>query len=199
MTTMGRIQPGGSGWKADGPESTNGAMLDARILPGLPPYGELAISFPVANAFREGMVVEFRSEDVSWVGNFAPRWHPETSVHLDLGERAVVVIAGGAGYVVDALQRTLVRAIQMDVVRIWFEPNLGAMVVSNDLWFAAFNDRHVLWRCPRLSWDGMRDVECAEGQVTGEAYSPLDDTWRRFQLDLSTGVASGGSYNGPEM
>lgn len=174
-------------------------MLEARILRGLPPYGEPAISFPEANAFREGTVVEFRSNDVSWVGNFAPGWHQETSVYLDLGERAVVVIAAGAGYVVDALQRTLVRAIQMDVVRIWFEPDLRAMVISNDLWFAAFNERDVLWRSVRISWDEMRDVQCANGQVTGEAYSPISDTWKRFQLDLSSGVASGGSYNGPQM
>lgn len=89
----------------------------------------------------------------------------------------------------------------MDVRRIWFEPELAAMVISNDLWFAAFNATDVLWRSQRISWDGMRNVVRQGLTVTGEAYDPTggDRDWVPFSLDLKTGEVRGGSYNGPPM
>jgi hypothetical protein len=175
-------------------------MLVLKILPGLPPYGERAISFPRPGAFREGLVVEFQTEAGRWVGNFARWWDGlESSVHAELGAGSVVIVAAGAGYVVDAVSRTLVHAIGTDVRRIWYAPKQGAMIVSNDLWFEAFDGGSIRWRSRRLSWDGMRDVLSDGARVTGRAYSPIEDDWTPFELDLESGIASGGSYNGPEM
>jgi len=176
-------------------------MFAARPLPGLPPYGRRAQSFPRADAFSEGFVVEF-SEDggEAWVGNFAKAWEGgQTSVHTDLGSRAVVVVAGGSGYLVDATTRRLVREIAFDIQHIWFDDGLQAIIVSNGLWFEAFDAEKVLWRSRRFSWDGIQNVGQSGGALTGEAFDPMTDRWLPFRLRLETGEVQGGSYNGPDM
>ena len=176
-------------------------MFAARPLPGLPPYGPPAHSFPRPDAFREGFVVEFEASGGEvWVGNFARFWEGgETSVHTDLGPRAVVVVAGGSGYLVDAEERRLVRDIGFGINHIWFDDELGAMIVSNGLWFEAFDAEKVVWRSRRLSWDGIRNLARSGRALTGEAFDPMTDRWVPFRLDLITGSVEGGSYNGPDM
>jgi hypothetical protein len=85
------------------------SMVEFSILPGLPPYGPPALSFPRPNAFREGLVVEFLTADGErWVGNFASPFRGRTVVHIELGERAVFVVASGSGYIIDVAARQLV-------------------------------------------------------------------------------------------
>lgn len=91
-------------------------MTAYRILSGLPPYGPPAISFPDPKAFREGLVVEFVPDSSSpWIGNFQQfSAHLPNTVHIELGSSAVVVVAGGAGYVIDCEQRRLIRDLGID-------------------------------------------------------------------------------------
>ena len=87
-------------------------MLTVRPLPGLPPYGPPALAFPDPDAFSEGFVVEFVTNNGKWVGNFRKGFSPDrNSLHTELGSRAVVVISGDAGYLVDAENRRLMREL----------------------------------------------------------------------------------------
>jgi hypothetical protein len=43
----------------------------------------------------------------------------------------------------------------------------------------------------------MRNLKLVGSTIIGEALDP-DDSWREFSVDLTTGVAVGGSYNGPD-
>lgn len=176
-------------------------MFTAQALPGLPPYGARAQSFPRPDAFSEGFVVEFtRDGRETWVGNFAKFWDGgETSVHTELGSHAVLVVAGGSGYLVDAEERRLVREIGFDIQRVWFNDELQALIVSNGLWFEAFDAGKVVWRSRRFSWDGIQNVEQSGMTLTGEAFDPMTDRWLPFHLNLMTGDVQGGSYNGPDM
>lgn len=174
-------------------------MFAAHILPGLPPYGPAALSFPRADAIREGFVVEFETErGTTWVGNFANFSHGESLVLTDLGANAVVVVASGAGYLVDAEQQYLVREIGFNLQQVWYVDEISAVVVSNGLWFEAFDVHHTVWRSRRLSWDGTRSVRRSGTIVTGDALNPMTGGWVPFQLDLSTGDVEGGSYDGPD-
>jgi len=176
-------------------------MFAARPLRGLPPYGPRAQSFPRADAFSEGFVVEFFEDGgEAWVGNFAMfREGGETSVHTNLGAHAVVVVAGGSGYLVDAEMRRLIREIEFDVQHIWYDDGLQAMIISNGLWFEAFDAERVLWRSRRFSWDGIQNLEKSAGALMGEALDPMTHRWLPFRLSLETGEVEGGSYNGPDM
>ncbi|MFH1554715.1 MAG: hypothetical protein ABII76_07615 [Pseudomonadota bacterium] len=70
----------------------------------------------------------------SWTGNFAKGGiGGQSAVHSELGSSAVVVVAEGAGYIVDADEKKLVREIAGDIQYIWFVAELNAMIVSNGL------------------------------------------------------------------
>lgn len=137
-----------------------------------------------------------------WVGNFEEIWRGlPSSVHADLGPRFTLVVAGGAGYIIDAVDRRLVQELAIDIQHVWFQQDLEAFIISNGLWFEAFGREARLWRSPRLSWDGIRNVERLGLTATGEAYDPTsrDGDWVPFSLDLASGDVRGGSYGGPPM
>lgn len=96
-------------------------MLITRTLAGLPAYGPSAISFPKPNAFREGFVVEFTTnEGERWIGNFSEGWRKRpNSVHVEPDGRSVVVVAGGIGYFVNVEARQLIR--EFDVEDLWYQ------------------------------------------------------------------------------
>lgn len=174
-------------------------MLTVRRLPGLPPYGPPALAFPDADAFSEGFVVEFVTNNGKWVGNFRKGFSlGRISLHTELGSRAVVVISGDAGYLVDAENRRLMRELGFGIEGVWFVADLGTMVISNGLWLEAFDADNDVWRSRRFSWDGLRNISISGLVLTGEAIDPELDQWVPFTASLTTGEVEGGSYNGPE-
>ena len=177
-------------------------MFSAHPLPSLPPYGPPAHSFPKSDASREGFVVEFVSPDgASWVGNFAKGWmNGQSVIHSELGSAAIVVVAGGTGYVVDANEKRLVREIaEGEIQCVWFVAEIHAVIVSNGLWLEAFNAHQIIWRSRRFSWDGIRHVVRSGVAMTGESFDPLSNDWVAFRIDLSSGEVEGGSYTSLAM
>jgi hypothetical protein len=45
----------------------------------------------------------------------------------------------------------------------------------------------------------MREIRFVDDSLVGEAYTPLDDAWYSFAVDMKSGNVTGGSYNGPDM
>jgi len=160
----------------------------------------MAASFPRPNAHSEGLVIEFTDNSGDrWVGNFARGHGIVCDVRDELGEKAIIVVACGAGYVVDARARCLTRELNGGITGIWYRHGLRAMIVTNGVWFEAFDASTMLWKSRRLSWDGVRAVEFSAVTVRGEAYSPFSDDWAPFEVSLSDGEVVGGSYTGPPM
>ncbi|MDB5721668.1 MAG: hypothetical protein JWP15_2286, partial [Alphaproteobacteria bacterium] len=172
------------------------SMFAAQPLPGLPPYGPKALSFPEAGAFSEGFVVEFNSDGEKWVGNFAYGWGDgPNSVHTQLGAHSVFVVAEGAGYLIDAATRNLIRELGPDLQMVLFLEDIRAFVVSDGLGFEAFDALRTVWRSRRVSWDGIRDLSYKGRVMSGEAYDPTcAGDWLPFSLDLITVEVTGGSY-----
>jgi hypothetical protein len=169
-------------------------MVAAEPQEGLPVYGPRALSFPKADAFREGYVVKFNTADgAEWVGNFAT-FNPNglNAVFTELGEQAVFVVAGSVGYLVDVRTKSLVREIGFDIGHCWFDDGLQAFVVSNGLWFEAFDADGQRWRSRRFSLDGIRNVKRQDHTITGEAWD-ISQSWLPFRLSLATGEVEGGS------
>jgi hypothetical protein len=170
------------------------------VLPGLPPYGPWAEAFTATGLGRqrEGFVVRFHPDQgESWVGNFQPGmagidtvlWHPN--------ERELLVIAGGQGYVVDPNDRAKREYFGAAIELVIPVPELGTIVFGNGLWFESLGSAGWQWRSNRISWNGMQEVHRDRMRLTGEAWSPLQHDWLSFELDLRSGVFTGGSYNGP--
>lgn len=167
------------------------------ILSGLPPYGDAALPFPSDGryAFREGLVVRFNSMSPDeWTGNFQ-RGGTKFDVVLDHPDaRQIVVIAGGAGYVIDPQLRKETHHMPGPIDYAVFLADLGMIVVGNGLEFGAIRADGTGWSSGRISWDGFRNVSISGSVLTGEAYSPLGDAWTPFTLDLQTGECVGAIY-----
>jgi hypothetical protein len=76
-----------------------------RILPGLPPYGPTAVPFPASGQGRHrvGLVVEIDDpQGDTWTGNFQRGGMPFDAAFVTFAIDRPVIIAGGAGYLVDA-------------------------------------------------------------------------------------------------
>ena len=177
-------------------------MKRFEILAGFPGVGPLPeyFGFEAHGRFREGFVVRFfPAKGDSWVGNFQSSMTGLNRVVDGSSAERVLVIAGGHAYELDIEKRQLIRNFGGTIEHFFELPSHDGVVVGNGLWFECVrlpDDER--WRTRRLSWDGMRKVAVTGHMLTGEAYSPIDDSWTPFEVDLRDGSSLGGSYNGPE-
>lgn len=170
------------------------------VLEGLPPYGDPALPFSATGLgnHREGLVVRFSSPDsLSWTGNFQRGYGECETVVRHPNGRDVVVVAGGSAYVVDPAEKKVLRHFGADLQFAADVSSVDALVLGNGLWFESLTANGEGWRTRRISWDGIRSARVEGTELHGEAYSPFDDHWYAFTVDLINGNVSGGSYHGP--
>lgn len=178
----------------------NHASLCFHILPGLPATGPLPEQFSATGYGKhsEGFVVEFAlTSRESWIGNFQPGGSSYSAVFTHPDGSSVVVIAGGTAYIVNPETRQLRQTFGAQIETVISDGARHQLVFGNGLWFEALSIDGIRWRARRVSWDGMRNVTIVGSRITGEALD-LDESWREFSIDLETGAATGGSYNGPD-
>lgn len=167
------------------------------ILPGLPPYGPMAISFTKngAREHREGLVVRFYPRGSEpWVGNFIGGMTACNIVLDHPNEAYIIVVAQGEAYVVDPERRSVLDRMAMDIKQVISLPPLRSVIFQGLTDFIAIKADNSGWRSPRISWDGFRNIEVHETELLGEAYTPVSDVWVPFTLDLLTGHCTDGIY-----
>jgi hypothetical protein len=170
------------------------------VLPGLPPYGDWPEAFTATGQgrHREGYVVRFEPDGAApWVGNFQSGLASFDTVLEHPNGRELLVIADGQGYVVDPLDRSKREYFGAQIEVALQIPELSSIVFGNGLWFESLGPAGWQWRSRRISWDGMQDLRRIGLRLFGQAWSPLEDRWLPFELDLRLGEFSGGSYNAP--
>ena len=173
-------------------------MTSFRILPGLPPYGPMAETFPrdARRSGGEGFVVEFEHADARWVGNFMGGWGGLTTVLAHPNGAACLVVAGGDLWYVNPLTRTAEPA-GSGVMAAWpvSEPE-GYVFDISGVAFVRLDGGGLRWQTRRLSWDGFRNVTLGVDSLRGEAYTPVDDEqhWHPFDVNLHTGESTGGAF-----
>ena len=175
-------------------------MASFDVLPGLPPYGDWPEAFTATGQgrHREGYVVRFHPDgSAPWVGNFQPGLSSLEDVLRHPNGRELLVIAGGQGYIVDPNDRAKREYFGAQIEFALHLPEFSSVVFGNGLWFESLGPDGWQWRSRRISWDGMREFHRDGLRLFGEAWSPLEDRWLPFDLDLRTGQFTGGSYNGP--
>lgn len=147
---------------------------------------------------REGFVVEFSPQgSQKWIGNFQPGLGGIDDVVEHIDGNHIIVIAGGQAYVIDPKTRLLVNDFGGQIEYVDSILELQMLLFGNGLWFEAIGERGFIWRTRRLSWDGMRAIRQEGISLSGEGYDPMTDSWVSFTVDLTSGDAKGGSYNGP--
>jgi hypothetical protein len=168
----------------------------ARVLHGLPPYGPPATAFPDewGRLGREGIVVEFKMEAETWVGNFQPGLGGILLVDVHPNKQDVVVIAAGDLWVVHPHIRSAERLLPAIDAALEVRDPDGWVFSRQGLALARLGAEGLIWHTRRLSWDGFDQLSIVDAEVRGLAWSPGDDQWHPFRVDLATGVSEGGSY-----
>lgn len=182
--------------------STDWTGSPFRRLPGLPPYGAIATTVPPnwGAGAREGLVVEFAASDGNiWVGNFQQGIGGVDDVLSHPNGRDVLVISNGLLWIVNPATHTA-EEVASAVFDVWPVTNPDGYLLNNQgLGFLRLSANGVMWKSRRISWDGFSDLRLEGERLTGKAWSPVEDAWLPFELDVRTGRADGGSYTGPEM
>lgn len=167
------------------------------VLPGLPPYGPMAVSFSKSGGqeHREGLVVRFfPGKSEPWVGNFIGGTTGCNIVLDHPNETYIIVVAQGEAFIVDPERRAVLDRMRIDIKQVISLTPLGSVVFQGLTDFSAIRADGSSWRSPRISWDGFRNVKVRETELSGEAYTPIMDAWVPFKLDLLTGHCTDGIY-----
>ena len=170
-------------------------MSKFRKLPGLPGTGPLPVSFPTGRTLHsEGFVVEFQTNDGSrWVGNFSEGLSIYSALFTHPDGSQVVVIAGGACYIVDPESRESEDSFGGWITAAYEIPELNKLILQTPISFIALSSEGILWETERISMDGFRDLKFKESKLIGEAWSPVEGPWHKFELDLNSGKFTGGA------
>lgn len=143
-----------------------------RIMPGLPPYGPLAISFPRlwGRSGQEGLVVEFcLGDSARWIGNFRPGLACANRVLHHPDQRRVLVLSSGTLWVVDIATQTA-EEIALAIDDLWGAPGSGDIILSRQgLALFRLGPNGIVWHTRRLSWDGFSQVTITSDSIRGLA------------------------------
>jgi hypothetical protein len=172
-----------------------------KILRGLPGDGPTPELFSPSGqgAHREGLVVEFQSsKGKRWIGNFQPGFCGADNVVKHPNDQFFMVISLGQGYLVNPDNPKEKNYFGGYIQHIIELPQFLSVVFGNGIAFVCIGRSGLLWKTKRISWDGMQNLRVVGQQLSGESWSPIDNKWIPFELDLVTGKCNGGSYNGPE-
>ena len=168
-----------------------------RVLPGLPPYGPPARTFPEGwgHGAREGLVVEFtRNDGGAWVGNFQRGYRANRDVRLHPNGSDVLVTSDGPLWHVQVERQTAAQHAH-DVLGVWdVSDPAGVLYDDNGIEFVFFGADGRQWHSRRVSFDGFDKIRIDGPYLTGLSWSPVADEWIPFNIDLNTGRVEGGSY-----
>lgn len=146
------------------------------------------------NAFGDCLFIKFEPEDgLPWIGIFGKGEGVHNAVACS--EFVAVAIAGGKAYYVRLDTKSLVyttdAAMFCDVIA---TDDSETFVAINHTSIHLLSTAGHVWQSSRISWDGMRNASAQGAKVAGEAWSPLDNTWMPFAVDLKSRQVRGGSY-----
>jgi hypothetical protein len=166
-------------------------MTACERLPSPPSSGETVIAIPPEgkDSGRERIFLRIGACEFSWIGSFE-RGHTCfcSTVQMLPDRKHMFVMAGGAGYIVDAKSRALVETIGTKVIGVMSNrPRTLFFVNHGDTIFEAFGERGRLWKTAPIGSGGFRELALTDDALVGEARHPCRRAWVEFSVSLETG------------
>jgi hypothetical protein len=145
--------------------------------------------------YREGLVVRFYPKNSEpWVGNFLGGMTTCSVVLAHPNGTDIIVVVQGEVHIVDPDQRVLRRTFSRGIEEVIPILALNTIVFRSIIDFESIAADNTGWRSARISWDGFRNINVSGTELWGEAYTPVQDAWVPFRLDLITGHCPNGIF-----
>jgi hypothetical protein len=162
----------------------------AQLLASPPAPGETVVAIPPegGGSGRERLFIRIGTGDSAWIGSFE-RGHQRASTVVMMPDgKHLFVLAGGAGYVIEASSRTLVETTGTDVVRIIRNEAMTLCVLDHDgRSLEAFDRTGRIWKTDRIGAGGFRRLDLTGHVLVGEARQWWRTEWVGFVVNLETG------------
>jgi hypothetical protein len=174
---------------ADPAQELHWAIIAAEVLGGPPDTGEPVLRFasPTMDA-AEPLIMRIGLGDKAWVGSFPCGTTGYTTVQLMPGGAHLLVVAGGAGYFVEAVTRFAAGEAGNDITDVLIDEDAGLLILDrSDVYFEAYGTSGPLWTTGRIGSGAIRNLELRAEGISGETRQGSDDEWIDFFVALDTG------------
>jgi hypothetical protein len=165
-------------------------------LPGNGQLGSRVIYFPLPKTRPEhdGLWLKFQSASgPTWIGVFKFGYQSPPAISRVVSSsdpNRVCVVSKGAAYIVKVDNPEIWEEIPlMPVLDVQLVPGDNLLILSDFTRLAACGSSGLIWRSPRVCWDGLKILEVSRDTVEGIGYDPTNSiTYEsRFVVDLRTG------------
>jgi len=78
-------------------------------------------------------------------------------------------------------------------------PEFNRVILGTLVWFMGIGPDGPQWKSKRISWDGFQSLAIEGHYLKGESWTPIDQKWVPFRLNLLTGEHEGGAYTLGDM
>ncbi|HEX7191617.1 MAG TPA: hypothetical protein VF381_08605 [Thermoanaerobaculia bacterium] len=158
----------------------------AETLPDGAPAGEPVVYFPEGSP-ENRIVLRIGIGDSSWVGSFQRGVTDFSTVQLMPDNRNLLVVAAGAGYIVEVVTNVLVAEAGRDIVSIVSDEACPLFLIDHaGTTLEAFGPEGRLWNSGPIGSGGFRGFDVSEGVLSFEALQ-ADGGWVEVGVDLATG------------
>jgi hypothetical protein len=166
---------------------------EVREFPGTGKFSVPLHYFPPPKSRPEhnGLWLKLKASDTAWIGVFAFGISSDVSRVVSTPDsKRICVISKGGAYLVKADQPDIWEQIPvMPVVDVRPIPEQKLLVLSDFIRLAACGSGGLVWRSPRVCWDGLKIVNVTHDTIEGTGYDPTNSITHelRFVVDLKTG------------
>ncbi|HEY2323618.1 MAG TPA: hypothetical protein VGJ82_12220 [Thermoanaerobaculia bacterium] len=161
----------------------------AEILAEPPSSGECVLHFGSRTAEEPPVVMRIGIAEKSWVGSFQRGAIDYSTVQLMPDGAHLLVVACGAGYVIEAATRFLSAEADKDIMEVMRDDDAGVLFIDHaGIYLEAYGTKGRLWKTARIGAGGFRNIELGDDAIYGETQQGSHDPhWIEFSVDLGTG------------
>ncbi len=170
--------------------------ISFEILPGVPGTGSKIYHFhEKEGTFSEGLAVKFTLEDGSaWIGNFQFGDYDLSGIFEFDDKQSVCVVARGVGYFLYVKKPSNYEVLSCyPIIEVRAVPHRQIFVFADFTKLTAYGPQGLLWKTPRISWDGIKITEVTPELIIGLAWDSPKQQNERFEIDVITGHHRGGA------
>jgi hypothetical protein len=104
------------------------------------------------------------------------------------------VVSNGAGYIVSSEDpKNWQEVAAIPIVNAFSIPEHGIVVFADYTELVAYSESGIKWKTDRLSFDGFKILEVTASCIKGQYYDIRSEENSLFEVDPSTGKATGGA------